>query len=109
MHRKLMNTQINKEVDHIDGNGLNNQKYNLRNCTRIENSYNSKMKNTNKIGINDISFAKWAKKFRVQLKTNGKRIHVGYFKTIPEAEDAYNAIVLKTRGEFAKINKEEKK
>lgn len=106
MHRLIMNTSINKEVDHIDCNGLNNQKVNLRNCTRIENSYNSRMKSTNQNKVKGISFAKWANMYRVQLKTNGKRIHVGYFKTIFEASSAYNKHVLQTRGAFAKINKE---
>ena len=47
MHRFLMNTPINKVTDHINGNGLDNRKSNLRICSISENTINSK-KSANK-------------------------------------------------------------
>ena len=49
MHRIIMNCPDGKFIDHKDGNGLNNQKENLRICTKQQNSGNSKIPKTNKI------------------------------------------------------------
>ena len=59
MHRLIMKTPQNLTVEHIDGDGLNNQKINLKNCSQSENSQNKKT--INKHGIKGVYYknGKW--------------------------------------------------
>lgn len=73
-------------IDHIDGNGLNNNIDNLREVTKSQNSMNSKISSSNKSGIKNIHWATREKKWVVQFKINQKLIHVGSFKDLELAE-----------------------
>ena len=81
MHREIMNTPEGMETDHIDRNGLNNQRSNLRVVTRQQNQFNRNAKG--------YCFDKTKQKFRAQIRLNGKLIHLGYFATALEAQAAY--------------------
>ena len=109
MHRLIMNTFIGMEVDHIDHNGLNNQKYNLRNCTHAQNrSNNRKYKNTKQYkGLNIIKYQgkKGNKEYiQSQIKYNNKLIKLGIFKTTIDAAKAYDEAAKELFGEFASVN-----
>jgi len=79
----------NQEIDHIDGNGLNNDIHNLRACTTKENLENRKGANKNsKTGIRGVSLHKNRNKWQACIQHNGKQIHLGYYVTIEEAEKA---------------------
>lgn len=56
MHRLIMCAKEGQVVDHIDGNGLNNQKTNLRICTQVENGANRSKNKNNKSGYKGVSF-----------------------------------------------------
>jgi hypothetical protein len=105
MHREIMKTQlennIGKIIDHIDGNGLNNQKNNLRICTRAENGRNRHTIN-NSSGYLGVS--KSGKKWKPTIKVNKKTIYLGYFKDKKDAAKAYNEAAIKYHGEFARPN-----
>ena len=107
MHREIMKTQlennIGKIIDHIDGNGLNNQKYNLRTCTIAENSRNRHFVN-NSSGYLGVSILKSRKKWYAQIKGNKKNIFLGSFKDKKDAAKAYNEAAIKYHGEFARLN-----
>jgi hypothetical protein len=105
MHRYLMNPQVGFEVDHIDMNGLNNQRSNLRICTRSQNRCNSLKPKNNTSGFKGVSFQKSNKKFQATIKLNGKQSHIGYFNTSIEAAKAYDIEAIKIYGEFARTNK----
>lgn len=101
MHRVIMNTPYDLEVDHKDWNGLNNQKNNLRNCTHAENNQNKKdtgngyqgvFKNTN------------AATFMARIVVNYKPLYLGSFKTQRDAALAYNRAALIYFGSNAKLN-----
>jgi len=79
----------NQEVDHIDGNGLNNDIHNLRVCTHKENQENLKgaYKNS-KSGIRGVFWDKKRKKWIATIYHNGKTIYLGSYVTIEEAEKA---------------------
>lgn len=114
LHRFLLNPKVSIQVDHIDGNGLNNQRSNLRICTRSQNIANSKLRKDNTTGYKGVSWfvgskhpnGVWKSKpnWTARIGVNGKRITVGYFTTKEEAAKAYNEAALKYHGEFAKLN-----
>ena len=101
MHNAILN---GKGIDHIDKNGLNNQKSNLRFCTISENAMNQrKQRNTSSIykGVCiDKPYGKW----RSHIRINGKAIDLGSFTSEVEAAKAYNAKAIELFGEFANLN-----
>lgn len=94
-------------VDHIDLNGLNNQKHNLRLCTNHQNSFNKRIPSENKSGFKGVSFHKRAGKWRARVKFNRKENHIGLFKSKIEAARAYDKLAVKLFGEFARTNVDE--
>ena len=105
MQRIIMNCPDNFMVDHIDRDGLNNQKSNLRLVTRIENGYN-RTKNVDCVSkFKGVTFNKSANRWQVQIVANGKRYYCGVFKKELDAAKAYNEVALKYHGEFAVLNK----
>jgi HNH endonuclease len=104
MHNTIMNPDSGLEVDHIDGNGLNNQKSNLRVCTHSENSKNRLINKNNKTGYKGVTWHKSHEKFQASIGHNGKQIHLGYFYTAEEASTAYNMAALKYHKKFSSIN-----
>lgn len=87
MHRIIIKCPSNLEVDHIDGNTLNNCKDNLRVCTHQENMFNSKLSASNKSGCKGVSFYKKTNKWVAYIHINDKMVHLGYFKTLEEASN----------------------
>lgn len=105
MHRLIMNTPIGLEVDHIDHNGLNNQRSNLRNCTRGENLANRLPKSTTGyLGVCEFLFQGKYKYIVAAIRSKGKIHRLGYFKTIEDAALAYNEAAKKYHGEYANLN-----
>lgn len=86
LHRFLMNAAPHEEVDHIDGNPLNNQKSNLRLSSKSENQQNRIGPNKNSsTGIRNIHI--FRNGYRVQIEMYGKKHVKTGFNTIKEADD----------------------
>jgi hypothetical protein len=77
------------DVDHKDGDGLNNQKDNLRIVTRPQNQMNRENNKNNILGVKGIHWVERLKKFRAQIVIEGKKKHLGVFKTLDEAITTY--------------------
>jgi hypothetical protein len=102
MHTQLMKTPKGMEVDHINGNSLDNRKDNLRVCTRAENIRNSRKKRKKASSIyRGVSWRKVNKKWVARIQYNKKYIHLGYFDTEEDAANCYNEAARKYFGEFA--------
>lgn len=94
-----------KDIDHINGNGLDCRKENLREVTHAQNMMNRKgaIRNS-KTGFRGVVRYKRDGNFQAKIKINGKTIHLGYFLTAIEAARAYNVASLKFHGEFGRRN-----
>ncbi len=93
-------------VDHINHNGLDNRKENLRICTVAENCRNSRpSKRKNKLSkYKGVSFDKKRKVYRVLIWHNKKQYFLGTFKNETEAAKAYDRKARELFGEFAYLN-----
>lgn len=101
MHRQLLVPPVGLVVDHINGDVLDNQRANLRICTRALNARNAgiKTKNRRYKGTYFIH-GRWV----AQIRINKKLKTLGRFATEREAVLAYNAGALKYHGDFARLN-----
>ena len=103
MHREVLNAPLGIQGDHRNGNGLDNQKHNLRLATHTQNMHNRKNAHkNNKLGIKGVCWHKKVKKFRAQIKINGKKINLGFFNVLGDADSAYRKAEEKYFGEFAR-------
>ena len=110
MHRVIMETPIDIEVDHIDFNGLNNQRYNLRNCTHQNNKRNNRGNCNNKTGYVGVKFIEDRRKhFRAAIGIGKKTVNLPYYHTAEEAARSYDEAAIKYFGEFACLNFPEEK
>lgn len=103
MHRIVMDASKYFEVDHIDGDGLNNQKENLRVCTHSENLKNRKIGKNNKSGLKGVSWYSRVEKWVAFIEVDGKQIGLGYFLTKENAYKAYCEACIEYHGKFARL------
>lgn len=98
LHMQICPTE--KQVDHRDGDGLNNRRLNLRPATGAQNVANMKMHARNRSGAKGV----WrhGRKWRATIQRNGKNWHLGGFDTVEEASAAYQAAARELHGEFAR-------
>jgi len=95
------------ELDHHDGNSLNNKFNNLREATTQQNNFNAKRRgNNNFVGVKCITNRKLKKKWVARITINNKRIQLGYYYTEEEAGLAFQAMADKYHGDFAYHNRE---
>lgn len=105
MHQVILNTPKGMESDHKNGNGLDNQRQNLRVCTKSNNMYNQKVQTRSK--SSKFKGVYWSNKYRkwvAQIRVNHKAIWLGNFNLEIDAAKAYDATAKETFGEFAKLN-----
>jgi hypothetical protein len=103
LHRYIMNTEDNKiQIDHIDGNTMNNQKSNLRSCSHKENCYNKKVPSNNTSGYKGVWLYKntWV----ASIQKDGIKYKCGRFEDKEKAKEAYNKKADELFGMFASLN-----
>ncbi|KKR03301.1 MAG: Pathogenesis-related transcriptional factor and ERF protein [Microgenomates group bacterium GW2011_GWC1_39_12] len=99
MHSIINCTPSGFFTDHIDRNTLNNTRKNLRTVTRSQNAFNINIPKNNTSGYIGVHWHKYAKKWRSYIELNGRRIHLGLYKSIKlaikardNAKQKYHAI-----------------
>ena len=105
MHRlvlKMKNPKI--LIDHINNNGLDNHKTNLRLCTCAQNTINSIPGKNNTSGYKGVHWNKRRKKWVAKIQKKCKTYYLGYYNNPKEGARAYNKFVKKHYGEFAYLN-----
>jgi hypothetical protein len=89
IHRVLLDAKLGEQIDHIDGNGLNNQLSNLRIFSNAQNLRAFNLHRTNnKSGFRGVSWFKRDKKWEAKIRHDGVKLHIGYFNSPEEAAKA---------------------
>lgn len=101
LHRIIARCPDDRVVDHIDGNGLNNVRSNLRICDPINNAQNLKDYKNNSTGFRGVQHYGNGR-FRAQIRHQKKLIHLGVFDCAEEASAAYESAKAKLHGEFVR-------
>jgi hypothetical protein len=105
MHRFLTGALPGQVVDHINGDGLDNRRCNLRVCTHKQNVRNArpyKGKKTSK--FRGVYFSAPTQKFKAQIMCSGVKINLGSFESEKSAAEAYDEAASKLFGEYARLN-----
>lgn len=103
MHRLIMVSPKGFQVDHINGNRLDNRRSNLRLCTSSQNNFNRKVIRSN-TGFKGVSHDARCDRYYSRIMLNRKSIPLGRFSSLIEAAEAYNKAAQTLFGEFASIN-----
>lgn len=103
LHRQILLEA--KEIDHIDGDGLNNRRSNLRSATHQQNCGNRPRTKKNKVGFKGV-FRSSNRRDRwvAQIQLNGRSQHLGVFASPKQAALAYDRAALEAFGKFAHLN-----
>ncbi len=104
MHRFILDAQSGTFTDHIDRDGLNNRRENLRFCTRSQNEHNKTRRSDNKSGFKGVYWHKTNSKWAAQITVNGDIKRLGFFDTPEEAARVYDISAEEFHGEFACTN-----
>lgn len=105
MHRIILDiTDPEIKIDHIDHNGLNNQKSNLRTCTVSENNRNLLSRKGSSSKFLGVSYSKEKRKWLSCINVNGKTKYLGRFVDEEDAAKAYDDAAAVHFGEFANLN-----
>lgn len=98
LHRFISLAEENEEIDHVDGDTMNNRKENLRPTNRLGNMRNRKLHENNKSGKAGV--IKYGKRWMAYIKLNGIQKNLGYFNDFEEAVNARKIAETKYYGEF---------
>ena len=104
MHRQILNTPPHLVCDHINHDGLDNRRQNLRNCTINQNNANSRSARNASSKYKGVSWNKTRKKWAAYIKKDKKQFNLGLFSSELEAAKAYDQAAKKYHAEFAALN-----
>lgn len=104
LHRYLYDFPIHCDIDHIDGNKMDNRRFNLRICSHQQNTFNQKLRKTNTSGYYGVSKHKSANLYEAYIHYNGKKKYLGLYSTAEEAAVVRDNEAIRLFGEYAKLN-----
>lgn len=100
MHRQIMAFPGSAQIDHINGDKLDNRRCNLRLASNAENQYNRGKQKNNTSGFKGVRLNRKSNKWCAQLKFNGKFHYLGIFHTPEEAHEKYLQFSREKHGDF---------
>lgn len=109
MHREVLNAPVGMVCDHINHDGLDNRRENLRACTAQQNGRNSRKERGSSSIYKGVFLVKESGKFGAKLCSNGKIVYQAFFVDEASAARAYDAAAKEFFGEFAYLNFPDKK
>jgi hypothetical protein len=101
MHKRLTGWA---RTDHINGNGLDNRRANLRPADHSRNAQNGRAHRDGQSGFKGVSFDRRHGRWFGQIRANGEHFHLGTFGDPADAAKAYDAAAREAFGEFAALN-----
>jgi hypothetical protein len=101
VHRIIMAAEENEQVDHINGDRLDNRRENLRICTAAENSFNKVIGTRNKSGVVGVHWDSKRLRWAAQICIGGKTIPLGRFDDLEKAKAVRLAAETSYHGQFA--------
>ena len=104
MHRALMGDPIGFEVDHVDGNGLDNRRSNLRQATPSQNQFNQRLSSANSSGFKGVTWCRKGRRWKARIKVKNVLKHLGTFTSPEAAHAAYCAASERFHGDFGRTD-----
>jgi len=104
MHRFLMQPPPGMQIDHINGDGLDNRRCNLRLATNTQNRRNGKAHSDGTSRFKGVCWDKFRGRWRADITFENRSIHLGRFHSETDAAIAYDAAARDLFGEFARLN-----
>ena len=104
MHHYILPKKDGLQIDHINGDKLDNRRVNLRYCTELQNHSNVDKRTSNTSGFKGVYWHKLSKKWGAEIGYKRKRYHLGLFKDKIIAASAYNEAAKKYFGIFTRLN-----
>lgn len=104
MHRLILGLEYGDKrlADHRDGNGLNNQRANLRVATHAENMANRQSAQDSSSKYIGVNFHRQTNRWHARIQKDKRRLHLGYFDTEEEAHTAYVQAATELHGAFTR-------
>lgn len=102
LHRILLGSPKAMHCDHIDGDGLNNRRCNLRIATPAQNQWNQRILTKTESGLKGVFRHKGRRKWQSAIVKHGKRFYLGSFETKEDAAAAYAKASAELHGEFGR-------
>lgn len=103
LHRVVAKTADGMATDHIDGDGLNNRKVNLRPATNQQNSRNMRLSATNSSGVKGVYWAERERRWVAEIYA-GRKVCLGYFVSKEDAAAAYAKASADLHGDFGRAS-----
>lgn len=106
LHREIMSRimgrklERHEQVDHINGDTLDNRRENLRFASASQNALNKSVRSDNTSGYKGVSYWTTGGKWKATTCVDGKTHHIGFFNTAEEAYAAYCKKAKELHGEF---------
>jgi hypothetical protein len=105
LHREIIGAPAGMYVDHINHNGLDNRRANLRLATRFQNARNRpKTNKATSSKYKGVSYRAGNDKWSATIFADGKNVHLGHFETEIEAARVYDDAAREHYGSFAALN-----
>jgi len=104
MHREVLSPPQGTEIDHRNGDRLDNRRANLRAATKAENQRNSRSRRGSSSVYKGVCWDTANGKWKATITVHRRTKHLGRYKSEREAALAYNAAALQHFGEFARPN-----
>lgn len=103
LHRAIMGFPEGLEIDHIDGDGLNNRRSNLRIATAFQNHQNTPLRVDSASGLKGAHPCRQTGRWKSEITANGRTHYLGRFDTPEAAHAAYTEASVRLHGAFGRV------